>query len=58
MATLADYKVLLLEEISLDQKTSSLVMTIAQNVAKKNDKVCLSLTHMLLELHSLTKNEY
>ena len=47
MATLSDYEVLLLDEItaSLDQKTSALVMNIAQNIAKQNNKVCLAITH-------------
>lgn len=47
MATITDYKILLLDEItaSLDQKTSALVMNIAQNIAKQNDKACLAITH-------------
>ena len=47
MATLSDYEVLLLDEItaSLDQKTSALVMNIAQNIAKQNNKVCLAISH-------------
>ena len=47
MATLADYAVLLLDEItaSLDQKTSALVMVIAQNIAKQDNKTCLAITH-------------
>ena len=48
MATIADYEVLLLDEItaSLDQKTSALVMNIAHNIAKQDNKVCLAITHM------------
>ena len=47
MATIADYEVLLLDEItaSLDQKTSTLVMNIAHNIAKQDNKVCLAITH-------------
>ena len=47
MATLSDYEVLLLDEItaSLDQKTSALVMNIAKNIAKQDNKVCLAITH-------------
>lgn len=47
MATLADYEVLLLDEItaSLDQKTSALVMAIAQNIAKQDNKACLAILH-------------
>ncbi len=47
MATIADYEVLLLDEItaSLDQKTSKLVMAIAQNIAKQDNKTCLAITH-------------
>ncbi|MBQ3944767.1 MAG: ATP-binding cassette domain-containing protein [Alphaproteobacteria bacterium] len=47
MATIADYEVLLLDEItaSLDQKTSALVMNIAHNIAKQDNKVCLAITH-------------
>ncbi len=47
MATLSDYEVLLLDEItaSLDKKTSALVRTIAQNIAKQSDKVCLAISH-------------
>ena len=47
MATIADYEVLLLDEItaSLDQKTSKLVMDIAKNIAKHDNKVCLAITH-------------
>ena len=47
MATLGDYEVLLLDEItaSLDQKTSALVMKIARNIAEQNNKVCLAITH-------------
>lgn len=50
MATLSDYEVLLLDEItaSLDQKTSALVMNIAQNIAKQENKACLAITHSLL----------
>ena len=49
MATIADYEVLLLDEItaSLDHKTSSLVMEIAQNIAKKDNKTFLAITHNL-----------
>ena len=47
MATLSDYEVLLLDEItaSLDQKTSTLVMDIAYNIAKQDNKTCLAITH-------------
>lgn len=47
MATLSDYEVLLLDEItaSLDQKTSALVMAIAQNIAKQDNKACLAILH-------------
>lgn len=47
MATITDYKILLLDEItaSLDQKTSALVVNIAQNIAKQNGKACLAITH-------------
>lgn len=48
MATISDYEVLLLDEITaaLDQKTSKLVMNIAHNIAKQDNKVCLAITHM------------
>ena len=54
MATLTDYEVLLLDEItaSLDQNTSSLVVNITQNIAKQDDKVCLAITHDQLNKES------
>lgn len=54
MATLTDYEVLLLDEItaSLDQNTSSLVVNITQNIAKQEDKVCLAITHDQLNKES------
>ena len=54
MATLTDYEVLLLDEItaSLDQNTSSLLVNITQNIAKQDDKVCLAITHDQLNKES------
>lgn len=47
MSTLSNYEVLLLDEItaSLDNKSSGLVMQIAQNIAKNDNKICLAITH-------------
>lgn len=47
MSTLADYEVLLLDEItaSLDDRSSELVMTVAQKIAEQDNKICLAITH-------------
>lgn len=54
MATLTDYEVLLLDEItaSLDQNTSSLLVNITKNIANQDDKVCLAITHDQLNKES------
>ena len=55
MCALADYEVLLLDEItaSLDVRSSKLVMQIAQNIAKRDSKICLTITHDSKYLASL-----
>lgn len=55
MATIVNYEILLLDEItaSLDKKTSVLVMNIAQNIAKNDNKACLAITHDELVIEKL-----
>ena len=56
MSTLSDYEVLLLDEItaSLDKNSSNRVMSIAQSIAKRDNKICLAITHDLKYLESFS----